>query len=251
MLLPDVTFPRFRCTMIRHLSILLVFLLTTFLLSHAQLDSHPYAFERPMSNRNSHLPHKLGVPFVERKIDSVENRKVVEIDSEEFHVDNNERSPAPERDRSSSPGEIEIRSKILRNLTNFAERKKIKNNAEAKSPVEMSPLDLSQNSTTADDDLTTSQNVPVPLSLKGNKEMYYRLKNYKSENSKPNKPKPKTRKTIVEYADDDEYYYVYDDDEYYDDLPPKKTSNGRKNVEAKSRNPQTYYSTSPSRDPPR
>jgi hypothetical protein len=239
MLLPDVILPS--CSMIRRFSIVV---LMTFVLSHAQVERHPYAFERPMSNRDSHIiSHKLGVPFVERKTDSVENQKVVEKDSEEYLVDHTERL-APERDRSSSPGEFEIRSKILRNSTNSGERKKDKNVVEAKSSVEVSPLDLSQNSTA--DDLATSQNVPVPMSLKGNKDAYYRLKQQKSENSKP---KPKHRKPIIEYADDDEYYYVYDDDDYYDvDLPPKKASNGRKNFDTKSRMPQSYYSSSPSKD---
>jgi len=91
------------------------------------------------------------------------------------------------------------------------------------------------------DDLVTSNNMPVPMSLKGRKDFQMRLKNPKVESLKP-KIRPKTKpKPSFEYADadDDEYYYDdYEDDNYYDvELLPKRSNSGKKNVDLKSKIP--------------
>ena len=224
-----------------------VFTLMTTLVLQACADNadHPYAFEKPMtlgSSASAFFTHKVGIPFVERKVRPIGQPQAIDADSDEFFVDN-----VPERDRTSS-GEEEIRSKIFP----VPEKKKVKSPASTTSTsttttTTKTPATSRTASITDDssfnftlDDLATSNNMPVPLSLKARKDFKTMMKNPKVETLKPKlrpKPRPKPRPTF-EYVDDDEYYYDddYEDDNYYDvELLPKKSNIGRKNVDLKSK----------------
>lgn len=226
-------------------------LIITLTVLHAGADNadHPYAFEKPValgSSASAFFTHKVGIPFVERKGRPVGQQqqgvqpKVIDSDSDEFYVDN-----VPERDRNSS-GEEEIRSKMFP----AAEKKKLKGGASTtttttSSTTTKTPATSRTASITDEtsfnftlDDLLTSHNMPVPLSLKARKDFQTRMKSPKVESLKPKlRPKPKPRPAF-EYVDDDEYYYDDDDDDdsYYDvELSPKKSNGVRRHADLKSR----------------
>ena len=217
-----------------------IFLLVLTIVESAKND-HPYAFEKPLSETASFMTHKLGLPFVERKTKFVRKEtELIDEDSDRSLFEKSDRN-VMERDRTSSAGETEIRSRIFRNSTNSVDKKGDQDIVEETSSID-NPF-LSTNESTSTLDLSTSQSIPVAQLLRGknNKDSFHRLKSkLKSELTKPVKP--------IKYKpdyDDDEYYYTYDDDDYYydDPLPPKSTkmSNSRKNFDSKSRMSSSYY----------
>jgi hypothetical protein len=232
----------FQCRkMIRLFHIL--FLLSTILRNvESAKNDHPYAFEKPLTEPASFMSHKLGLPFVERKTKFVrkEETEFIDEDSDRSLFEKSDRN-VMERDRTSSAGEIEIRSRIVRNSTNSVDKKRDQDVIKDTTSVDKPFLEPTTNDSTSTLDLSTSQSIPVAQSLRGNKDSLYRLKNkLKSELSKPVKP----IKHKPDY-DDDEYYYTYDDDEYYyEEAPPPKStkmSNSRKNFESKSKLSSSYY----------